>query len=535
MLNRRSMLLWTLLLATGAISAAPPTRTAQRITPIPGEPPLADAHLPGTESVEGVPFEQGINPDVELPTPSVSIRVRVKAAASVDQDLEYTICVKNQSQAAAHHVTVRNPLPSNATFVRATPEPSARTPEVVWRLGTLQPGQCRQLTLWVRPSGGDVSSCARVAFEHGQCVTTRVGGPAPPVQPGLTIRKTAQRNQVLLYDAVLFRIEVTNSGSAPLDDVVVTDVLPRELRYETATPAPATAPEQRSLLRWNLGTVPPGEKRVIDYRALALQEGIFSNRAVVTAAGGLRQEASSSITVGKEKLSLALVGPEKNYANLPANYELTVSNPGTTSVTNVAVAATLPPGIRFIAASDAGQFMEGEVRWRPGNLVPGGKKTFKLELGAAMAGEFVIKGTAKGERDLTAFAEMKTLFQGVAGLTASLTDTDPIEVGQEAPYILTIRNTGTEAVNDLKVTATVPAQMRATDAQGPSKAALQGDKVSFESIVLKPGEEKRYLIYVKALKVGDVRFRVEISAKELTAGPLLKEESTTIFQETPSP
>jgi len=110
-----------------------------------------------------------------------------------------------------------------------------------------------------------------------------------------------------------------------------------------------------------------------------------------------------------------------------------------------------------------------------------------------------------------------------------------IEVGQEAPYILTIRNTGTEAANDVKVTATVPAQLRATDAQGPSKSALQGEKVSFEPIVLKPGEEKRYLIYVKALKAGDVRFRVEITAKELTSGPLLKEESTTIFQETPSP
>jgi hypothetical protein len=87
--------------------------------------------------------------------------------------------------------------------------------------------------------------------------------------------------------------------------------------------------------------------------------------------------------------------------------------------------------------------------------------------------------------------------------------------------------------NDVKVTATIPAQLQSTDSQGPSKATLLGDKVSFEAIALKAGEEHRYLFYVKALKPGDVRFRVDIEAKELTAGPLREEESTTIFEETP--
>ena len=49
--------------------------------------------------------------------------------------------------------------------------------------------------------------------------------------------------------------------------------------------------------------------------------------------------------------------------------------------------------------------------------------------------------------------------------------------------------------------------------------------------VLKAGEEIRYLIYVKALKPGDVRFRVDIEAKELTAGPVREEAGTTIFED----
>src|SRR6266446_327028 len=53
------------------------------------------------------------------PTPAVAVRVRVPASSAAGKELEYHILVENISQAAAHHVMVRNPLPSNARFVRA--------------------------------------------------------------------------------------------------------------------------------------------------------------------------------------------------------------------------------------------------------------------------------------------------------------------------------------------------------------------------------------------------------------------------------
>src|SRR5262245_60338434 len=196
------------LLAVSATSAA-------QVDPVPepqfpggpqvqGEPPLVDAPPVGPVPAPG--FQQGdprFSP--EPPTPVVGISVRVAASASAGQELTYRISVVNRSQADAHHVTVRNPQPANSDFVRADPEPATRDPEIVWRLGTLRAGQSREITLVVRPTGaGEVSSCARVAFEHGQCVTTRI------TRPALTIRKTAP-TQVSLYDAVSFRIEVVNT------------------------------------------------------------------------------------------------------------------------------------------------------------------------------------------------------------------------------------------------------------------------------------------------------------------------------------
>src|SRR5207302_639291 len=66
-------------------------------------------------------------------------------------------------------------------FVRASPEPHEVGAELRWRLGTLPPRACCEITLVLLPCGpGDVKNCARVQFEHGQCVCTRVAHALPP-------------------------------------------------------------------------------------------------------------------------------------------------------------------------------------------------------------------------------------------------------------------------------------------------------------------------------------------------------------------
>jgi uncharacterized repeat protein (TIGR01451 family) len=62
------------------------------------------------------------------PTPVVKIRVRVPACGRPGEPIEYRICVYNDSPADAHHVVVKNAVPANARFVRASPEPHAKEP-----------------------------------------------------------------------------------------------------------------------------------------------------------------------------------------------------------------------------------------------------------------------------------------------------------------------------------------------------------------------------------------------------------------------
>src|SRR5580692_1480659 len=55
------------------------------------------------------------------PPPVLKIKVRVPACSEPGQAIEYRICVENCSTAEAHHVMVKNLIPSNAKYVKADP------------------------------------------------------------------------------------------------------------------------------------------------------------------------------------------------------------------------------------------------------------------------------------------------------------------------------------------------------------------------------------------------------------------------------
>src|SRR5262249_37362934 len=152
-----------LLAALACLTAAP-----AQIEPGTPEPPTMPALTP---PVPGAAYASAC--PVDPPTPVVSLRVRVPASSAANPEIGYRILAENRSQADAHHVSVRAALPVNARLVRATPESTSAAPDLSWSLGTLAAGATREMVVVLTPTApGDVSVCARVQFEHGQCVTT---------------------------------------------------------------------------------------------------------------------------------------------------------------------------------------------------------------------------------------------------------------------------------------------------------------------------------------------------------------------------
>src|SRR5262249_27370800 len=111
---------------------------------------------------------------------------------------------------------------------------------------------------------------------------------------------------------------------------------------------------------------------------------------------------------------------------------------------------------------------------------------------------------------------------------------DPVPVGGQTSYNVTVRNEGTTPAVNVRIVATVPEQFTLTRADGPAAYAKEGPKVIYQPFTLAAGGETRYHIEVKAERPGDVRFKVELTADALTGGPVLQEESTTIYADIPT-
>jgi uncharacterized repeat protein (TIGR01451 family) len=404
--------------------------------PVPVVPPPAVVLPPAIE----VPC-----PPVDPPTPVVKIKVRVPACAVAGAELEYHITVENCSPAPAHHVLVRNPLPANAKFVRARPEPSGQDPDLVWAIGTLAPGECREICLVLLPTDAcEIKNCARVQFEHGQCVLTRIASASPLTEPPI-----------------------------------------REKTPPTKEPP--------------------------------------------------------KVIAGDTTLKVEISGPKKQYANLAGKYQITVTNTGSKIVENVLVSAFLPAKSELVSTSDNGRHHFGVIAWLIGNLPPNGSRTVQLSYKVPEAGEYCLKATASGISEGSGEATFCTTFEGMSALHLNTTDSrDPVELGGQMTYRIALHNQGSAPLTNIRVEAKVPPQMATTLAKGPTSApdklpaaGADGQLVAFAPLEeLKPGETLVYEILVKAVKAGDARLRVTLTAAELSVGgPVIEEESTLVFRE----
>lgn len=408
--------------------------------------PVPLGHAPPTIA-PGAPLAVVPAEPVDPPPPAISVRVRVPACILPGKEVEYRIFVENCSAGDAHHVVLRNPLPANVRFVRASPEPNVTDPAPQWNLGTMRGGAKCEFSLILRPiNNEDIQNCTRISYEHGQCVTTRVAAAPPPgaIEP-----------------------PVIDPG--------------KKLPVEP----------------------PPG---------------------------------------AKPKLSISAQGPAKQYKNRAARYFLSVTNTGDAPATNLLVTFTLAQKSQFVKASDNGEFLAGKVAWVLGTLKPGENRAVAVEVRSTAAGELCHKAAALADRGVSDQTEVCTTFEGFSALLLEMVDRDdPIEVGGQTSYPILIKNEGDAPLTNIRIRAIIPDGMILTRAKGPTDHRVgerlpRGQVLEFEPLAkLDGGEKQTYEVFVQSNRPGDLRFRVEVNADQLKAGPVIEEESTRVYEENGGP
>lgn len=499
-----------LLLAAGASRAQEPD-----------DPPETDPDVEQAQFTEPPPA--GVAPPgravADPPAPTVRVQVRVPALLARGAPVKYTIIVSNTSTATAYKVRVRHPVPANvtgpATFDPSpegpTPPPGAPPKEAAWAFAELKPGRSHTITAEypVKPDALSLRAEAFVSFEHGQAVETAIE------KPRLAVQKRAPAESVA-GDPIPVEIVVTNPGPVPVADVILTESFPAGAQFTGDGATPGAAPGQKV---WKLGTLRPGERKLVRYRLTAKDGGEVGTSSAATAAGVPKPVPEESVTkVLVPKLTVALTGPDKADAANPAEYTLTATNAGTLPLPAVRVAARVPDGCEPAAMSVGGRVDRNEITWvgppdrqTAGPLKPGEKFEVKFKLRSARPGERVVHATADGGRGADGSADTKTTFSGGPVLRGTA-DIAPgrTEVGAQGVITYTVTNQGDDAAQDVRLVVVIPPEVSVVEVT-PKPRQAKGE-VAFEPTGLPVNGSVKYTLTYRGEKPDTARFTFRLSA-----------------------
>jgi uncharacterized repeat protein (TIGR01451 family) len=464
---------------------------------------------------------------VEWLAPVISLNHIGPAFAGVGQEIPYTITVTNTGKVESRSMTVTNPVPQGLQYARSIPPAVVAGGQLVWTLGRLPPGQTHTIQAVFRASAlGTVTNCATVVTEEGlkdeKCVKTEV------TQPGLKVSLSGPEVGVV-GRPVTFRVGVANPGGAPATNVLVRATFDDGLRHEAAG----------NSVEIKLDLLKPGEQREVPALMLTpTKVGRPVVRVEARADGNLSDKAEQAIAIQEAQIKVGVLGPKKQYVGLPAEWEVRVSNPGKVPLTGVTVRDVLPPEVRFESSTEGGRPGPGEVVWEIGTLGPGEEKKVRVTgTCAGPAPAAVNRATVTAAGGLSASGEAAVEIVGLAGLNLQLTDEgDPVEVGKRVTYRAKVTNTGTAPASGIELRLTLPPELQPVpdSARGPSAAMVTGQVVTFAKVEsLPPKVTLEYTLEAQALKKGDVRTKAELRSAALEKGPVVEEQSTTIYEGQP--
>jgi uncharacterized repeat protein (TIGR01451 family) len=475
--------------------------------------------LPADGVAPPVPPAPGIPPPPAVPAPRFNsdlYRVEkqvVSSSGRVGEEAVYSIRVDARDD--IEQVRLLEILPPGLEYITAEPAPN----EVVngaylWAWEGMKRDTSREVRLRVRPAdGGWFVTTTKVA------VVPVVALPLFAGRPKLQLEKTGP-SAAELDSNINFQLIVTNIGTAAAENVRVSDTLPAGLYG---------ADRAGNVVNFHIDRLGAGERRVFDVPAKAAVKGEWDNHANVFFEQEIQANATAHVSVVESKIALAKSGPPRAYTFTEAGYTITVRNEGDTVLENIQLADEVVDGLRFVEASDGGQFHRGKVTWTIPRLAQGETASRTVRL----AGQRIYTSTAEAVATLVtgkqAKASATTVWEGAPGvLTEVMEDVDPVRIGKNVVYTVRVTNQSPLTVITGDVVFRLTDELRPLDVTKRTGAVIEGQSIIAKGVQIKPKGAYMFKVTSEAVKPGMAWARLEFSADFLQR-PSVKEESTNVY------
>lgn len=436
------------------------------------------------------------------------------------------------------------------------------------------PGQTKTVEFAVKvtanPAPGTTQSICNIARANGSgvnqveadacvIVTTPFVG-----NPGLSITKlvrnlttgngyadsTAAKNG----ERVNFKLTITNTGNANLNNAVITDVIPAGLQFDDSVVTDGSASFANNTLTVSFASpVAPGQSKTVEFAAKVTANPTpgtsttICNVATATGTGVNQVSADACVIVstpfvGNPGLTITKLVKNQTAGNSYAdvtdaktgdrvNFKLTITNTGNADLVNAVITDVMPAGIQFddsVVTDGISSFTNNTLIVTFGSpLAPGQSKTVEFAAkvtASAAAGTTnticnVAKATGNAVNQVQADACVKittppnptnpkiAIKKWVKNINANGAYNDSFvdsRTGERVMFKVTVSNTGDAVLNNVVMTDRIPAGLTFDDSvTGDGTANFAGETFTVNFGSINAGQSKTVEFAAKVVATGE--------------------------------
>ena len=309
------------------------------------------------------------------------------------QQTVFTIVVTNNGNAIASNVSVVDPLPAEIGSVVADPEATlGGDGSLQWTIASIDPGATATITVTGTPTVGGVITNTVSATERDVTVTAEAS--IDVLEPAITLAKVGG-SALYVEGERTYAITATNTGTANLTGVTITDNIPAEMSYVTSDNG---GQEADGVVTWTIGDLGAGESVEVQVTLRGDSVGEVINTANVSTTEGASADAVLNISiVAAAAAHLSIIDTvDPMGVGEQGGYTIVITNQSQDSaMTNVRLSVTVPSQFSIVSA-EGGSITGGTVTYTAvPSLAAGGELEYTISVEAVSSGDVVASATLR--------------------------------------------------------------------------------------------------------------------------------------------
>lgn len=340
---------------------------------------------------------------IKVSSPGLAITKTMMSDALVCDTITGKITVSNPGSGVTRGVTIQDVLAEGLMTVD-------NKKSIDINVGDLNPGQSKDYAFQLKAAKtGKFTNMAKATAEgslkaDSQAVSVTVR------QPVLEVKTECPEGPMFIGRDGTYKFTVKNKGDAPAANAVLNVSIPTSMKFKNADNGGAASGDR---LSYKLGTLAPGETKIVSATYANSGPGVITARAQLTAVCAEAVLDSCEATVQGVADIGTLLTDDFGVTTVGQNqvYRCNVKNQGQLDLTNVVVVASWPSELVWVTSDQAGVAgAAGKAEFKFGTVKVGETREFKFTLKATKSGEYKISTdtTAKEIKNTTHQDEITT-------------------------------------------------------------------------------------------------------------------------------